>query len=123
MDSVNNELLIVRHLKRNNENRGVLKRLVGNYFLLHHKHVCKQTIFECLMNIIEKYDLMPYPWKNVRYFFTGRPSFEPNFDDIWDTWIYRASSVIRSSEVKKFPCYPAPAYFRNRINNSHVSDA
>lgn len=114
-DITDTELLVVRHLKRNETNLGILTRIVGDYYALNPCYIKKQHIFDCLMNIIDKFDLMPSPWKNVRYFFTDKPSFEPVFEDIWDAWIYRASSVIRHTEIAKFPRYPSPAYFRNQF--------
>lgn len=114
------EILIVRHLKHNTENDSVLKRLVGEYYALHKNYIDKDTIFNCLFDIIEKYDLLPHTQKgkHIRSFFIYKSGFwEPDFTDPWDAWIYRAKSCIRLSEVKKFPSYPEPAYFRNRHKN------
>lgn len=113
------ELLIIRHLKHNGDNDGVLKRIVGRYYALYPQHVKKDDIFNCLFDIILKFDLLPYHMKgnDMRYFFIYGESYEPKFDNNWDMWIYRARSIIRMSEVAKFPRYPEPAYFRNRDKN------
>ena len=112
------EILIVRHLKRNTENDKVLKRLVGKYYALHKDYIDKDTIFNCLFGIIKKYDLFTYDLKtNIENFFIYKFSFEPDFSDMWDAWIYRAKVLIRQSIVDKFPSYPDPAYFRNRYKN------
>lgn len=108
------ELLIVRHLKRNNPSDAILKRLVGKYYAFHPEHITKSQIFNCLFDIVEKFDLLP-PNMKGRYFFIYPQSFwEPEFSDNWDAWIYRAKNLITYSLVKKFPRYPEPAYFRNR---------
>lgn len=116
------ELLIIRNLKHPKQNFGVLKRIVANHYALSLEYINKRHVFDALMNLIEKFDLMPHPWKNVRYFFTDKPSFEPDYEDIWDAWICRASSVIRLSNCSKFPRYPEPAHFRKHLENiSHIS--
>lgn len=113
------ELLIIRHLKRNNSNDAILKRLVGEYYGLYPRHVDKDAIFNCLFDIIEAFDLLlPHEkGKDIRNFFIYNESFAPKFDDKWDAWIYKAKSRIKLSEVAKFPRYPEPAYFRNRNKN------
>jgi len=55
------ELLIIRHLKRNTENEGILRRMIGRYYDLRPEHVNKRATFECLFSILKKYDLLPYP--------------------------------------------------------------
>ena len=116
LTTVQVEILIVRHLKRKTENDKVLKRLVGKYYALPKSYINKDTIFNCLFNIVKKYDLFTYPLKtNIENFFIYKFSFEPDFSDMWDAWIYRAKVLIRQSMVAKFPSYPNPAYFRNSI--------
>lgn len=114
------ELLIVRHLKRNNPNDAILKRLVGDYYALSPQYVGKDGIFHCLFDIIEKFDLLLYSekGKDIRNFFIYDESFAPKFEDKWDAWIYKAKSRIGLSAVAKFPRYPEPAYFRNRRNKN-----
>lgn len=113
------ELAIIRHLKRNNPNDSILKRLVGNYYGLHSEHVGKDEIFNCLFNIVEDYDLLLHheKGKDVRNFFIYQDSFAPKSDDMWDHWIYKAKSRIKLSEISIFPRYPKPAYFRNCNKN------
>ena len=119
-----NELLIIRHLKRNNPNDALLRRLVGRYYLLHPEHVDKVAIFNCLFGIIEKFDLFIHSDKHpsISGFFTNREFYvdQLGFKDMWDEWIWRATSRIRLSGVNKFPRYPSPAYFRNKkLTNSN----
>lgn len=111
------ELLIIRNIKRNKENDAVLKRLVGEHYALRKESITKKLIFYCLFDIIEGLDLMPYRFKgkDIKCFFTEGESFEPDFDDIWDAWIYRAKSILRMVSVKDLPRYPEPAYFRNFV--------
>lgn len=71
-------------------------------------------MFHCLFNIVEKFDLLPYSEKDRRGFFTNRETFVPDFNDIWDEWIWKAKIRITLSEVKKFPRYPIPAVLRNK---------
>jgi len=115
----NTELLIIRHLKRNNSDDRILKRIVGKYYALYPQHVTKDTIFNCLFDIIEAFDLLPHTMKDkdIRNFFIYKMAFEPDFEDKWDSWIYRAKSIIRMSAIDKFPRYPEPAYFRNHNKN------
>lgn len=114
------ELLIVRNLKHSNRSENTLKKLVGRYYLLHPKHVTKDSIFNCLFDIIEKFDLLPHSKKgeNIRDFFIYKDSLEPEFDNLWDGLIYRAISVIRMSYISKFPRYPDPSWIRNIHKNS-----
>lgn len=113
-------LLIVRNLKRNSENDKVLLRLISEYYALPKTYLNKQHIFDCLFKICRTYDLLPHPVSgdNIQYFFTNREAFTPEFDDIWDRWIWQAKMYIRQSEVRKFARYPEPAYYRNAIKNA-----
>lgn len=114
------ELLIIRHLKRNNSNDNILKKLVARYYALYPNYIDKDHLFNCLFNIIEKFDLLYSSEKgaNIRYFFIYRDSFmDDRVKDMWQMWIDKAKSRIRLSNVDKFPRYPEPAYFRNRIKN------
>ena len=114
-DITDTELLIIRHLKRNNPSDAILKRLIGRYYLLYPEYVKKDEIFNCLFNIVEKFDLLLHheKGKDIRNFFIYRDSFDPKSDDMWDVWIWKAKSRISLSEVAKFPRYPEPAYYRN----------
>jgi hypothetical protein len=113
------ELLIIRHLKRNNSNDKILKRLVGRYYALYPEHVERDEIFHCLFDIIEKFDLLYYTekGKDIRNFFIYKDSFMDDDIDMLDMWIQKAKSRIRLSEVAKFPRYPKPARSRNRDKN------
>jgi hypothetical protein len=73
------ELLIVRNIKRTKQNFGILKRIIANHYALSPQYINKRHVFDALMNLIEKFDLMPHPWKNIRYFFTEKPSLEPDY--------------------------------------------
>lgn len=114
------QLLIIRHLKKNKVNDNILKKLVGKYYAFYPDQVTKQMIFHCLFDIVEKFDLFPHT-KRGRYFFTDGEFWEPDFDDVWDCWIYRAKSIISVSEVSKFPRYPTPAWFTNKHNRKCFS--
>ena len=114
-----NELLIIRHLKRCKNNDNILKRLVGKYYALDKEYITKEYIFNCLFKICLKFDLLLHNEKDkeIHCFFICRESFgfyPETGDDFWNMWISKAKSRISCSEVKKFPRYPEPAYFRNR---------
>jgi hypothetical protein len=115
MKTENVELLIIRHLKRNTENEGILRRMIGKYYALRPEHIDKRAIFDCLFRILTRYDLLPHSisGENIQYFFTDMSSFEPNFADMWDCWIHRAKTYIRNCDVSKLPRYPEPAWFRH----------
>jgi len=119
------ELLIIRHLKRNNENEGVLRRMIAKYYGLPYDYINKRTTFECLFGILKKFDLLPYPVRgeNIQYFFTDKETFDPEFTDIWDRWIYRAKTYLRHCEVAKLPRYPKPAWFRHFVNEREKQSA
>lgn len=111
------ELLVVRNLKRNTENDGVLRRIVSLFYALSHDSITKDMIFDCLLDILLKYDLLPHSEKdeNLRYFFTHSASFAPSFEKKIDEWLWKAKTYIRQSKVYNFPSYSPPAYFRNAM--------
>ena len=111
-----NELLIIRHIKRNNPNRNILKRLVARYWLIHYSHVDENTILYCLINIIEKFDLFLHYEKDNSYsgFYLEKEPFIKSSGCLRTDLIEKAASRIKlCSPPEKLPRYPKPAYFRN----------
>jgi hypothetical protein len=116
----NTELLIIRHLKRygydpKSTKYQTLKKLVGMNYALYACHVNEDAIFNCLFDIIEKFDLLPHSkkGKNICDFFIYQYTFEPDFESQWERWIYRCATTIRLTNVDKFPRYPKPLFFKN----------
>jgi hypothetical protein len=109
------ELILIRHLKRNQSNDGIIRRIVAKYYALFPTYIDKRHIFECMLAILKKHDLLPHHLRgeNIHNLFTDAISFEPPFEDPWDSWIYRATVYLRQTEVAKLPRYPEPAWFRN----------
>lgn len=106
--------LIIRHLKRNNPNPALLRRLVAKIWLCNLEDVTDQLVCVVLTNLIERHGLLDKSGRNWRDFFLFAFSFEPEGLDKWGEIIYRASYIIRFANQKEIPDYPSPAYFRNR---------
>ena len=115
-----NTALIIRLLKRKrcDANNVTLKKLVSDYYLMHVNYIDKDCIFNCLFDIIEKYDLLPQHMKG-RGFFLYREPFEPDIIDPLDKWIYRAVTVIRLSSMSKLIGCPRPSRFTRKPYNEN----
>ena len=116
IEITNNELLIIRHIKRCKDNPNILKRLVARYWLMDENYINGLEIINCLINIIEKFDLFLHHDREDSYrgFYLDREPFCGNSDDHLGKLTTKAISRIKLSEPnKKFPRYPKPAYFRN----------
>ena len=119
-DISNTDLLIIRACKRNHTKINMIRRIIARGYALNFEYVKLVDVAYHLSRIVREYDLIKeYEWcKFLTEDLNPKKWWRSEVKDYMDNLIEVLIGKIACTEVKIFPRYPNPAYFRNKYSKS-----
>lgn len=106
--------LLIRQCKKNEFSLNIFCRIIEKRCALSREYVTKEDVISFLSKIVIKYDLV----RDWSQFFlvdvNPKKWYREEEKSYIDNLLEQLISKISCAEIKKFPLYRSPAYFRNK---------